>query len=130
MRLIRYEFIALDQVMYLVFDLFNYCGAIATSQVRRKRLFSGENLMPARFENKFNPTRRRLVLGVTGVLSFFGLGAGAALAAKASKASVGYRDTPKGDQNCANCILFISPNACKSVSGDVSANGWCRIWKA
>jgi len=52
--------------------------------------------MPARFENKFNPTRRRLVLGVAGVLSFFGLGAGAALAAKASKASVGYRDTPKG----------------------------------
>ena len=72
--------------------------------------------MPARFENKFNPTRRRLVLGVAGVLSFFGLGAGAALAAKASKASVGYRDTPKGDQNCANCILFISPNAYESTA--------------
>jgi hypothetical protein len=86
--------------------------------------------MTARLDIKSKTTRRRLLQGVAGFVSFFGLGATAAYAAKASPASVGYRDSPKGDQNCANCKLFISPNACKSVSGEISANGWCRIWKA
>ena len=36
----------------------------------------------------------------------------------------------KGDQNRANRKLFVSPNGRKSVSGEISANGWRRIWKA
>ena len=86
--------------------------------------------MNARLEIKSKTTRRRLLQGVAGIVSFFGLGASAAYAAKASPLSVGYRASPKGDQNCANCSLFISPNACKSVSGKISPNGWCKIWKA
>jgi hypothetical protein len=78
----------------------------------------------------FRATRRRLLQGGLAGLSFLGLGVSAAQAAKASPGSVAYRDSPKGDQNCANCKLFVSPNACKSVSGEISANGWCRIWKA
>jgi High potential iron-sulfur protein len=74
---------------------------------------------------------RRTILKVgASVVSFWGLGTSVALAAKASPGSVGYRDSPKGDQNCANCRLFASPNACKSVDGSISPNGWCRIWKA
>ena len=73
-------------------------------------------------------TRRTLLRAGLCAVSFLGLGASAAYAAKASKSSVAYRDSPKGDQNCANCRLFISPNACKSVEGAVSPNGWCRIW--
>lgn len=75
-------------------------------------------------------TRRGLLKGAAAGMTFFGLGSTAALAAKASPSSVGYRGSPSGDQNCANCSLFISPNACVSVSGKISANGWCRIWKA
>ncbi len=75
-------------------------------------------------------TRRAILRGAAGVVSFLGIGTGVAYAAKASPGSVGYRASPKGDQNCANCKLFISPNACKSVAGEISANGWCRIWKA
>ncbi|MGA8172426.1 MAG: high-potential iron-sulfur protein [Methylocystis sp.] len=80
-------------------------------------------------DTSFQSTRRRLLQGALTGLSFLGLGVSVAQAAKASPASVGYRGSPKGDQNCANCSLFISPNACKSVSGAISANGWCRIWK-
>jgi hypothetical protein len=48
--------------------------------------------------------------------------------AKASQASVQYKDSPKGDQSCANCRLFEPPAACKSVDGTISPNGWCMIW--
>jgi hypothetical protein len=78
----------------------------------------------------FEANRRKLLQGAFAGLSFLGLGVSAAHAAKASPGSVGYRPSPKGDQNCANCKLFVSPNACKSVSGEISANGWCHIWKA
>jgi hypothetical protein len=48
--------------------------------------------------------------------------------AKMSLASVGYQPGPHGSQNCANCKLFLPPAACKSVAGEVAANGWCKIW--
>ncbi len=86
--------------------------------------------MTIKFDANSKATRRTVLQGAAGVISFLGIGTGAALAAKASPGSVGYRASPKGDQNCANCKLFLSPNACKSVSGEISANGWCRIWKA
>ena len=78
----------------------------------------------------FEANRRRLLQAAFAGLSFLGLGVSAAHAAKASAGSVGYRPSPKGDQNCANCKLFVPPDACKSVSGEISANGWRRIWKA
>jgi High potential iron-sulfur protein len=81
-------------------------------------------------DTSFPATRRGLLQGAFAGLSFLRLSMSTAHAAKASLGSVGYRGSPKGDQNCANCKLFVSPNACKSVSGEVSANGWCRIWKA
>ncbi len=77
----------------------------------------------------FAATRRGLLRGVLAGASFLGLGASTAKAAKASPGSVAYRGSPKGDQNCANCSLFISPSSCKSVSGTISPNGWCRIWR-
>jgi len=48
---------------------------------------------------------------------------------KLSKTLVGYQDTPKGTQNCAGCALFLAPNACQNVDGDVSPQGWCKIWR-
>jgi hypothetical protein len=81
---------------------------------------------------KISLTTRRTLLqagaGALSAVSFLGLSARNAKAAKASKAAVAYRDSPKGDQNCANCRLFIEPNACKQVEGDISPNGWCKIW--
>lgn len=52
----------------------------------------------------------------------------AARAAKVSKQSVGYQESPKGDQQCSNCAQFKPPNACNFVDGDISPSGWCQIW--
>ena len=76
-------------------------------------------------------TRRTLLQvgsGAAGAVSILGLSARSAKAAKVSKAAVAYQDSPKGDQNCASCRLFTAPNACKQVEGDISPDGWCRIW--
>jgi hypothetical protein len=62
-----------------------------------------------------------------GTLPILALSVSPALA-KMSPTSVAYQDSPKGAQNCANCSLFLSPNACKSVDGTISPNGWCKIW--
>ena len=47
---------------------------------------------------------------------------------KASQASVAYQDSPKGGQQCDNCMLWQPPNACNSVAGTISAQGWCKIY--
>ena len=53
---------------------------------------------------------------------------------KATKAAMQYQDTPKGKQQCDNCIQFIpgsSPSAkgtCKVVEGDISPRGWCAAY--
>ena len=51
-----------------------------------------------------------------------------ASAAKMSQASAGYRNSPKGSQNCANCKLFVPPSSCTLVEGPISPRGWCRLW--
>ena len=55
--------------------------------------------------------------------------AGPAVAqAKQSQAAVAYQLTPKGSQRCDNCALWQPPNACKSVSGVIAPQAWCKIW--
>jgi hypothetical protein len=85
--------------------------------------------MMVKFVESFSTSRRNLLRGALALTSVLGLGVGTANAAKASQGSVGYRGSPNGDKNCANCSLFISPSSCKSVDGVISANGWCKIWR-
>jgi hypothetical protein len=47
---------------------------------------------------------------------------------KVSREAAQYQDTPKGIQMCATCTLYLPPSACKSVEGDVSAQGWCKLF--
>jgi len=50
-------------------------------------------------------------------------------AAKMSQQSVGYQDSPKGDQQRSNCSLFQAPtNTCTIVDGNISPTGWCKYW--
>ena len=51
-----------------------------------------------------------------------------ASAAKMSKASAGYRNSPNGSKNCANCKVFVPPSSCTLVEGPISPRGWCRLW--
>jgi hypothetical protein len=55
--------------------------------------------------------------------------ADSAKAAPLPKTAVAYQDTPKGDRKCDGCTLFVAPNACKNVTGDISPNGWCTLWR-
>jgi len=48
---------------------------------------------------------------------------------KVSKASARYRDSPNGAQRCGGCVHFRG-GTCEIVEGPISANGWCRHFKA
>jgi hypothetical protein len=51
-----------------------------------------------------------------------------ALAAKMSQASAAYQNSPKGNQSCANCKLFVPPSSCTLVEGPISPQAWCKFW--
>lgn len=74
-------------------------------------------------------TNRREILALTlGAAALLSLLETPAYAAKVSKASVRYQDSPKGGSECSNCKLFVPPNACKNVAGEISPKGWCALW--
>jgi hypothetical protein len=47
---------------------------------------------------------------------------------KVTKAQAEYQDTPQGLYSCAMCTLFVAPNACKVVEGEISRDGWCKAF--
>ena len=79
------------------------------------------------------PRRRVLQVG-TGLVAFALVGSrflrtGRAEAqAKATREQVKYQDTPKGKQECSNCLHFIAPDQCKLVAGKINPKGWCMLY--
>ena len=73
------------------------------------------------------PTRRQALL-LTGGAAIAVCGAGSALAAKMQQTAVAYQATPKDEKKCANCSLFVEPKTCKTVDGEISPDGWCKLW--
>jgi hypothetical protein len=48
---------------------------------------------------------------------------------KMSQADAQYQGTPKAEQKCSKCMHFIADSgACKVVEGQVSPEGWCRLF--
>jgi hypothetical protein len=90
----------------------------------------GGNPVADKNDEGIKTTRRGLLEGALAGASFLRWGASSARAARTSPNSAGYRDAPKGDQNCANCSLFVSSDSCKLLAGEISVNGWCQFWKA
>jgi hypothetical protein len=41
-----------------------------------------------------------------------------------------YQDQPNGIYSCAMCTFFEAPRSCKVVEGDVSRDGWCKVFAA
>lgn len=85
-------------------------------------------------EIELDDVSRRTVLlqGVAcaaGVATIFVTDINAAQAAKLPQASAGYRSKPNGDRKCSNCKLFEPPNACKSVAGVISPDGYCSLYR-
>lgn len=48
---------------------------------------------------------------------------------KIPQKAVSYQTSPKGGQRCDNCALWQSPSSCKLVDGQISASGWCTLYK-
>ena len=48
---------------------------------------------------------------------------------KMSKQAARYQDSPKGDQKCEGCRFFIEGGSCQLVEGEISPNGWCRLFQ-
>jgi hypothetical protein len=56
------------------------------------------------------------------------ISAAAETLAKLSQAAAQYQRTPRGGLSCAGCTLFRRPRSCQVVEGDISPNGWCRLF--
>jgi hypothetical protein len=75
---------------------------------------------------------RRALLGSTTALAaaivLAGTGTGRAQQ-KMSKQTAEYQDSPKGDQKCEGCRFFVEEASCQLVEGEISPNGWCRLFQ-
>ncbi len=70
---------------------------------------------------------RRALLGST----FLALAATARaqlMARQLTQAEAQYEPRPRGIAMCASCTLFVRPNLCKQVEGEVSPEGWCKLF--
>jgi hypothetical protein len=76
---------------------------------------------------KSGVNRRSLLLAAAGAAPLLALASGPA-EAKIPQAAVAYQATPNGDKECDNCNFFVEPNACKTVDGEISPKGWCKIF--
>ena len=76
---------------------------------------------------KSGVNRRNLLFAVAGAAPLVAL-ASTPAQAKIAQAAVAYQETPNGDKECDNCNFFIAPNACKTVDGEISPKGWCKIF--
>jgi hypothetical protein len=72
-------------------------------------------------------SRRTVLIAAAGAAPLLALMSGAA-EAKMAQTAVRYQDSPKDGKQCDGCKLFIAPNSCKSVNGDISPKGWCALW--
>ena len=54
--------------------------------------------------------------------------AGIFAADKMTPAQAEYQDRPNGIYSCGMCSLFEAPNACKVVEGEISKDGWCKVF--
>jgi hypothetical protein len=85
--------------------------------------------------NKEELSRRlllqRAVTVAAGAVTMVGVTANRAVGqTKSSQEAVAYQGKPQGSQRCDNCIQFQPPSACKTVDGQISPQGWCKIYAA
>ena len=72
-------------------------------------------------------SRRTVLIAAAAAAPILALMSGSA-EAKMAQSSVKYQASPKDGKQCDNCNLFVAPNSCKSVAGDISPKGWCALW--
>jgi hypothetical protein len=72
-------------------------------------------------------SRRTVLIVAAGAGPILALMSGSA-EAKMAPSAVKYQASPKDGKQCDGCNLFVAPNSCKSVSGNISPTGWCALW--
>ena len=71
-------------------------------------------------------SRRTLLIAAAGAAPLLALGE--AKAGQLPPKAVSYQDSPKDGKQCGDCTLFVAPKSCKTVSGDISPDGWCKLF--
>ena len=71
-------------------------------------------------------SRRTVLVAVAAAAPALALGR--AGAATLPQSAVSYQPKPKDGKQCDGCNLFVAPSSCKSVSGTIAADGWCKLW--
>jgi hypothetical protein len=75
-------------------------------------------------------SRRALLRSTTALAAMVLAGTGTGRAqTKMSKEQVQYQDSPKGDLKCEGCRFFVERGSCQLVEGEISPNGWCRLYQ-
>ncbi len=78
--------------------------------------------------NTSNPGVSRRTVLLAAAAAAPALAFGPAQAGTLPQSAVAYQDHPKDDKKCSTCNLFVEPEACKSVSGKISPEGYCKLW--
>jgi hypothetical protein len=71
------------------------------------------------------PRRRLLVVALAAAGGRDGI---AEAPSKTSQAAAQYQDHPRGGLSCIGCTFFRRPRSCQVVEGEISPNGWCRLF--
>lgn len=85
----------------------------------------------AKQETRLQALTKLIVL--PGLVGVFAAGT-TAIARADARDSLKYQSTPKGDQKCSECVLFVpgktttANGTCKVIPGDISPNGWCTAF--
>jgi hypothetical protein len=76
--------------------------------------------------------RRKLIRALLGTASAALLlpNSRANAAEKMTLQEAAYQDTPNGIYSCGMCTFFEAPKSCKVVAGDISRDGWCKVFAA
>jgi len=45
-----------------------------------------------------------------------------------SQMAAQYQDHPRGGLSCIGCTFFRRPRSCQVVAGDISPDGWCKLF--
>jgi hypothetical protein len=72
---------------------------------------------------------RQAAAVVAGAATIVAINANSAKADLLPQKAVQYQNIPKADRQCDGCGLFVAPNACKNVAGEISPKGWCILWR-
>ena len=79
-------------------------------------------------ETAFRVSRRAILWTGVSALATTLITARAAAQQKIAPKLVQYQETPKGPQECDNCLQFVTPGSCKLVEGKINPKGWCQLY--